>query len=151
MSDNTRRSELGSADPANTRSSARVAQTGVFYKEGDYCCVGRSGTTVRLKDSKGLVYLSYLLRHPATEFHVLDLIGGIAGGSDADEVDRSAPDSMGGDFSSSKEPESVSADWEMPAQCWMIKPRALTDAASVSYVTNWKKPKRWEKSTALSS
>jgi hypothetical protein len=50
----------------------------VFRKEGEYWTIGRGGTTFHLKDTKGLGYLAYLLRHPAVEFHVLDLAGGIA-------------------------------------------------------------------------
>jgi hypothetical protein len=98
MPGNTRSSGLGSAGPPKARSSASVQQKGVFYKEGNYWTVGVRGKTVRLKDSKGLAYLSYLLRHPAMEFHVLDLVGGIASGSDGDEVDRTAADSMRGDY-----------------------------------------------------
>ena len=81
--------------PDNIRTSSPSApQKGIFFKEAEYWTVGLGGKTVRLKDSKGLAYLSYLLRHPAMEFHVLDLVGGIASGSDGDEVDRLAADSM---------------------------------------------------------
>jgi hypothetical protein len=51
---------------------------GIFRKEGEYCTVGYSGKAFRLKDTKGLGYLAHLLRHSATEFHVLDLVGGLA-------------------------------------------------------------------------
>ncbi|HEX4209568.1 MAG TPA: AAA family ATPase, partial [Candidatus Binataceae bacterium] len=86
--------------PGNTRtsSSSSVPQKAVFYKEGEYWTVGLGGKTVRLKDTKGLAYLSYLFRHPAIEFHVLDLVGGIASGSDGGEVDRSAANSISGDY-----------------------------------------------------
>src|ERR1700720_3120215 len=69
--------------------SVRVVQKGVFRKEGEYWTVGYGGKAVRLKDSKGLGYLAHLLRHPAVEFHVLDLAGGIAGQRDDDEADQS--------------------------------------------------------------
>jgi uncharacterized membrane protein len=39
-------------------------------------------THVRLKHSKGLTYIAYLLRYPGMEFHALDLADGIASGSD---------------------------------------------------------------------
>ena len=57
----------------------RTAQKGIFRKEGEYWTVGYGGKSFRLKDTKGLGYLAHLLRHPAAEFHVLDLVGGIAG------------------------------------------------------------------------
>src|SRR5208282_1604951 len=46
---------------------------------------------------KGLGYLAHLLRHPATEFHVLDLAGGIASQREQDETSRSAPGLPRGD------------------------------------------------------
>jgi tetratricopeptide (TPR) repeat protein len=58
------------------RSSTQRAS---FRKEGEYWTVGYGGNDFRLKDTKGLGYLAHLLRHPGTEFHVLDLVGGIAG------------------------------------------------------------------------
>ena len=65
-------------------------EKGVFRKEGEYWTVGYGGKTFRLKDTKGLGYLAHLLRHPATEFHVLDLVGGIAGDRDDDETSQLA-------------------------------------------------------------
>jgi hypothetical protein len=53
--------------------------------------VGYGGKSFRLKDSKGLGYLAHLLRHPGAEFHVLDLVGRIAGERDA-EISHSARD-----------------------------------------------------------
>src|SRR6266481_4564297 len=58
----------------------------IFRKEGEYWTVGRGGKVFRLKNTKGLGYLAHLLRHPAVEFHVLDLAGGIAGQRDGDEI-----------------------------------------------------------------
>ncbi len=66
------------------------SEKGVFRKEGEYWTVSHRGNSFRLKDSKGLGYLAHLLRHPAVEFHVLDLAGGIAGQRDDDETSRSA-------------------------------------------------------------
>jgi uncharacterized membrane protein len=51
-----------------------------FRKEGEYWTVGYGNTAFRLKDTKGFAYLAHLLRHPGTEFHVLDLVGGMAAG-----------------------------------------------------------------------
>jgi uncharacterized membrane protein len=48
--------------------------------------VGYGNKAFRLKDTKGFAYLAHLLRHPRTEFHVLDLVGGMAAGGDEDEA-----------------------------------------------------------------
>jgi tetratricopeptide (TPR) repeat protein len=58
----------------------------VFRKEGEYWTVGYDGKAFRLKDTKGLGYLAHLLRHPAAEFHVLDLVGGMASQREEDEA-----------------------------------------------------------------
>src|ERR1700756_5091019 len=67
----------------------RAAPKGIFRKEGEYWTIGYGGKSFRLKDTKGLGYLAHLLRYPATEFHVLDLVGGI-GGEREDETSDSA-------------------------------------------------------------
>jgi tetratricopeptide (TPR) repeat protein len=51
----------------------------VFRREGDYWIVAGDGVVLRLKDSKGLQYIAYLLRHPNREFHVLDLVARVTG------------------------------------------------------------------------
>jgi tetratricopeptide (TPR) repeat protein len=51
-----------------------------FRREAEYWTVAYEGTTSRLKDSKGLAYIAHLLRHPATEFHVVELANLIGGG-----------------------------------------------------------------------
>jgi predicted ATPase len=65
-------------------------QTGVFRKEGEFWTVGYGGKTFRLKDTKGLGSLVHLLRHPGVEFHVLDLVGGIASQREDDEIGKSS-------------------------------------------------------------
>src|SRR5271167_1223976 len=72
------------------RPSVRAVQKGVLDTEGEYWTVGYGKNSFRLKDSKGLGYLAHLLRHPAVEFHVLDLAGGIADQRDDDETGHSA-------------------------------------------------------------
>ena len=67
-----------SADNGASTPSVDRAKKGIFRKEGEYWTVAYSGSAFRLKDSKGLGYVAHLLRHPAVEFHVLDLVGGIA-------------------------------------------------------------------------
>jgi hypothetical protein len=64
---------------ANVFQRTSLPEQAVFRKEGEYWAIGRGGNAFRLKDTKGLGYLAHLLRHPAAEFHVLDLAGGIAG------------------------------------------------------------------------
>jgi len=69
--------------------SPSLREQAIFRKEGEYWTVGRGGHTFRLKDTKGLGYLAHLLRHPAAEFHVLDLAGGIAGQREVGETSQS--------------------------------------------------------------
>ena len=82
-----RSSSAGKGGPAP---SVRNAQTGVFRKEGESWTVGYGGNSSRLKDTKGLGYLAHLLHHPGVEFHVLDLVGGIASQRGDDEIGQSA-------------------------------------------------------------
>jgi hypothetical protein len=63
----------------------RVPAQAIFRQEGEYWTVGLAGRNFRLKNSKGLGYLGYLLRNSGTEFHVLDLVSGIAGRGAADD------------------------------------------------------------------
>jgi AAA ATPase domain len=70
--------------------STSAPDRAIFRKEGEYWTVGRGGNAFRLKHTKGLGYLAHLLRHPAAEFHVLDLAGGITGQRDDDESIQSA-------------------------------------------------------------
>ena len=73
--------------PPNVDVRSRPAP-GVLRKEGEYWTVGWKDRPLRLKDSKGLAYLAHLLRHPGTEFHALDLAGGIGRHRDDDEAAR---------------------------------------------------------------
>jgi eukaryotic-like serine/threonine-protein kinase len=98
MPGNIRSPKLGSVALPLAQSSAPDPLKGVFYQEGEYWIVGLGRKIVRVKEAKGLAYLSYLLRHPGMEFHVLDLAGGIANGNYGDEADPSAADSIRGDY-----------------------------------------------------
>ena len=62
----------------------------IFRKEGEYWAIGYGKKSFRLKHTKGLGYLAHLLCHPAVEFHVLDLAGGIEGQRDDSETSPSA-------------------------------------------------------------
>ena len=90
MTVQTRSARSGLANINDPAQRIGTAQKGIFRKEGEYWTVGYGGKSFRLKDTKGLGYLAHLLRHPAAEFHVLDLVGGIAGQHDEDETIGSA-------------------------------------------------------------
>src|ERR1700719_984935 len=86
----TRIAGPGSTGVGNAAPSVPAVPKGVLRKEGEFWTVGYSGKSFRLKDTKGLGYLAHLLRHPATEFHVLDLAGGSGGQRDDEETGQSA-------------------------------------------------------------
>src|SRR5712672_2513752 len=86
----TRSARSGSSGTGHPKPGSPSVQTGVFRKEGEIWTIGYGGKSFRLKDSKGLGYLAHLLRHPAAEFHVLDLAGGIAGQGEEDEANQLA-------------------------------------------------------------
>jgi uncharacterized membrane protein len=88
MAPETRSAQLRSAG-ADSEPDVRSVQKGIFRKEGEYWSVGCSGDAFRLKDTKGLGYIVHLLRHPAVEFHVLDLFGGIASQREDDDSNHS--------------------------------------------------------------
>src|SRR5258708_7681693 len=86
------RARSGSAGIDDPKTAMLSTQKGIFRREGEFWTVGYGGKAFRLKDTKGLGYLAHLLRHPATEFHVLDLAGGI---SDQPEVARTGRSAKG--------------------------------------------------------
>jgi AAA ATPase domain len=90
MTSRERSAQSGSTRTDGPAPSALAAQRGLFRKEGEFWTVGHDRCTFRLKDSKGLGYLSHLLRHPSAEFHVLDLVGGFASQRDQDESGQEA-------------------------------------------------------------
>jgi CheY-like chemotaxis protein len=49
--------------------------TALFRREGEFWTVAFEGAAFRLRDSKGLHYISALLREPGRERHSLDLVG----------------------------------------------------------------------------
>ncbi len=58
-----------------------VAGPAGWLSEGDFWSLSYDGTTVRVKDAKGLADLARLLAEPGREVHVLDLVsGGLGGG-----------------------------------------------------------------------
>ena len=123
-----------------------------FLRKGDFPQRGRvldrrvRGKPFRLKDTKGLGYLAHLLRHPGTEFHVLDLVGGIAG-----EREETKPVirlmACRAEMRISQRPESISRAWAMPARCSTSRPRPPIGVGFRSCAKNWKKPGDRERPT----
>jgi hypothetical protein len=58
--------------------------------EGSWWVAACDGTSVRLRDSKGLRYVAELVATPGAERHALDLVDRIEGPGDAGEPDRRA-------------------------------------------------------------
>jgi tetratricopeptide (TPR) repeat protein len=72
--------------------------TNRFQREGEYWTIVYDGRSLRLKDSKGLRYLSRLLAEPGREFHSLDLLTGEGGRLRSDapaEIPRSVEGDVG--------------------------------------------------------
>ena len=61
------------------------AARNLFRREGEYWTIEFEGESFRLRHSKGLRYLSVLLREPGREFHSLDLVTSERG-ADSDEA-----------------------------------------------------------------
>jgi eukaryotic-like serine/threonine-protein kinase len=60
------------------------APTGVetrFAREGEFWTIAYAGTTMRLRDVKGLRYIAFLLAAPGTDVHVLELVAAAEGSS----------------------------------------------------------------------
>jgi hypothetical protein len=55
----------------------KVVKQNVFYREGDFWTVIYEGETVRLKDARGLHYITHLLRYPGREFQVMQLVSAV--------------------------------------------------------------------------
>jgi len=68
----------------------RQVAKGVFRKEGEVWTLAYGDKIVRLRDSKGLGYIVYLLRNPGIEFHALDLIGGTINPASRDSESESS-------------------------------------------------------------
>jgi AAA ATPase domain len=77
--------------------STSLPEQAIFRKEGEYWAIGYGRKSFRLKDTKGLGYVAHLLHHPAAEFHVLDLAGGIASRREEDEAGQSTHGKPRGD------------------------------------------------------
>ncbi|CAM3315843.1 hypothetical protein [Halomonas lysinitropha] len=76
--------------PATPSGQTASPERCVFCREGDMRTVTFGGTTVHLRDLKGMRYLERLLTAPGREFHVLDLVsverGALTTGGPAEEL-----------------------------------------------------------------
>jgi len=66
---------VSSAQTGDASADATSPTAALFRHEGDFWTLAYQGTVCRVKDTKGLHYIAYLLRHPGREVHVLELIG----------------------------------------------------------------------------
>ncbi|HEV8245896.1 MAG TPA: hypothetical protein VGP93_09005, partial [Polyangiaceae bacterium] len=63
-----------------------VAAIPTLQRDGEVWSLATGAGFFRLRDSKGVVYLDYLLRHPGREVHVLELVGSDEFAGDAGPV-----------------------------------------------------------------
>jgi hypothetical protein len=73
--------EAGQESPAPEAHAASVEHT--FRREGEYWLVEFDGSSVRVRDTKGMHHLARLLSSPGRELHVLDLAGAAGPAPDA--------------------------------------------------------------------
>ena len=88
METETQHREAVETAVANVFQKTSVPEQAIFHKEGEFWTVGYGGNSFRLRDTKGLGYLAHLLRHPAVDIHVLDLVGGIASQREENETSQ---------------------------------------------------------------
>ncbi len=67
-------SEVATSKPEAVPDAAGSGREAVLRKEGEYWTVAWDGKVSRIKDIKGLAYLTRLLRYPHQEAHALDLV-----------------------------------------------------------------------------
>jgi hypothetical protein len=89
MEQETQHREAVEIAVANLFQNTSSPERAIFCKEGEYWAIGYGRKSFRLKNTRGLWYLAHLLRHPTAEFHVLDLVGGIASQREEDEANQS--------------------------------------------------------------
>jgi tetratricopeptide (TPR) repeat protein len=87
---------LGEREPARPQAepAAQLPESARLYREGDVWAFDYAGRTVRVRHSKGIGYLAYLLARPGVEVAALDLI----------RVDQPAPAPAGGNAAASELP-----------------------------------------------
>jgi predicted ATPase len=97
--------------------SSTSADENIFRKDGDFWTVTHRGKTFRLRNSKGLEYIAYLLAHPGVRVHACDLVSVIEGGeagSPGASPDRARAEGLQashdlGDAGDTLDPQAISA------------------------------------------
>ena len=72
--------------PSTSTTPTSRSEEGQWSLEGDHWTIGYAGTVVRLQDSKGLRYLTRLVRNPNRRFHSLELTGDDSVDGDAERA-----------------------------------------------------------------
>jgi hypothetical protein len=107
----------------------------VFRREGEYWTVAFEQDAFRLRHTKGLGYLAYLLASPGTEFHALDLVS-------AAEGRRAAPRGAGAEPGLSVT-GTENADVVLDAQAKAEYRRRIEDLqAELAEAESWNDPER---------
>jgi non-specific serine/threonine protein kinase len=65
--------QLGEIATASVAREPQEEIPNLFRREGDYWVLAYQGTVCRLKHSKGLQYIAFLLHAPGKEFHAIDI------------------------------------------------------------------------------
>jgi tetratricopeptide (TPR) repeat protein len=116
---------------------ARQRSAGVpdntFHREGEYWSLVFEGRLARVRDSKGLQYLSRLLAEPGREFHVLDLVAAQRGHVEHD-FDRLIPIASAGDAGEMLDARAIAAYRRRLAEidADLAEARASSDMARAS-------------------
>jgi DNA-binding response OmpR family regulator len=61
------------------RLKGQVVPDKTFRLEGEYWTIAYQGTVFRVRDTRGLHYIAYLLRYPHRDIHVLELVASVEG------------------------------------------------------------------------
>jgi hypothetical protein len=87
----------GSAPSTPEPDSLAEPTTSTFFRQGDVWTVAFSGRTVRMRDAKGMRYLSCLLSDPGRELHAIDLVATVAGAGEGErkEIENDAASDAG--------------------------------------------------------
>jgi len=72
--------------------STEPSLTGAFRRDGKFWTISYAGTSLRLKNAKGLHYVAYLLAHPGQRIHVHDLIEAVEGSAAHRRIDAESED-----------------------------------------------------------
>jgi hypothetical protein len=79
------------AAPAPAVPAARFVRRAIFRLEGEYWTVEHGGVVLRLRDSKGMRYIAYLLRYPTQMHRALDVVSAVCNGGGPARHDGSQP------------------------------------------------------------